>query len=43
MYSQLGIPMEHDPLGDGDNAVLRFAECSQLGLDGIVGVGHDVC
>jgi hypothetical protein len=30
-------------LGDGDNAVLRLAERSQLGLDSIVGVGHDVC
>lgn len=36
-----GIPMKHDPLGDGDNAVLRLAERGQLRLDGVVGVGHD--
>lgn len=34
------IPVEHDPLGDGDNAILRLAEGSQLGLDGIVAVCH---
>ena len=36
-----GIPMKHDPLSDGDNAVLRLAERRQLRLDGVVGVGHD--
>ena len=35
------VPMKHDPLGDGDNAVLRLAERGQLRLDSIVGVGHD--
>ena len=40
-YHTVGIPMKHDPLGDGDNAVLRLAERGQLRLDGIVGVGHD--
>ena len=33
--------MKHDPLSDGDNAVLRLAERRQLRLDGVVGVGHD--
>ena len=37
----VSIPMKHDPLGDGDNAVLRLAERGQLRLDSIVGVGHD--
>lgn len=37
----VGIPMKHDPLGDGDNAVLGLAERGQLRLDGVVGVGHD--
>ena len=37
----VGVPMKHDPLGDGDNAVLRLAERGQLRLDGVVGVGHD--
>ena len=35
------IPMKHDPLGDGDNAVLRLAERGQLGLHSIVRVCHD--
>lgn len=32
----VGVPMKHDPLGDGDNAVLRLAERGQLRLDGVV-------
>lgn len=35
-----GIPVEHDPLRDGDNAILRLAEGSKLGLDGVVAVCH---
>jgi hypothetical protein len=35
--------MKHDPLRDGDNAVLRLTERSQLGLYCIVGVGHYAC
>lgn len=31
-----GIPMKHDPLGDGDDAVLRLTERSQLRLDSVV-------
>jgi hypothetical protein len=35
--------MKHDPLRNGDNAILRLAEGSQLGLDRVVGVGHGAC
>lgn len=34
------VPMEHDPLGDSDDALLRFIEGRQLCLDGVVGVCH---
>lgn len=33
--------MEHDPLGNGDDALLRLIERRELGQDGIVGVSHD--
>jgi hypothetical protein len=35
--------MKHDPLGNGDNAVLRLAQRGQLRLYSVVGVGHDAC
>jgi hypothetical protein len=35
--------MKHDPLRNSDNAILRLAEGSQLGLDRVVGVGHGAC
>ena len=34
------LPVEHDPLGDGDDAILCLVQCAQLRLDGFVGVGH---
>lgn len=33
--------MKHDPLRDGDDAVLRLTERGQFGLYSVVGVGHD--
>lgn len=36
----MSIPMKHDPLRDGDNALLALVQSRQLGLDGIVCVGH---
>lgn len=34
------IPVEHDPLRDGDYAILRLVERGQLGLDRVVRVRH---
>jgi len=34
------IPVKHDPLRNSDNAILRLAERSKLGLDRVVGVSH---
>lgn len=34
------LPVEHDPLRDGDNAFLRLIESRKLCLDSIVGVRH---
>lgn len=33
-------PMEHDPLGDSDNALLGLVQSRKLGLDGIICVCH---
>jgi hypothetical protein len=35
--------MKHDPLRNGNDAILRLAEGSELGLDRVVGVGHGAC
>ena len=34
------LPMEHNPLGYGDYAVLGLAQRRELGENGVVGVGH---
>lgn len=36
------LPMKHDPLGDGDNALLRLIESRQFCLDSIIGISHRV-
>lgn len=33
-------PMEHDPLGDSDNALLGLVQSRKFGLDGIICVCH---
>ena len=37
---EVSLPVEHDPLGDCDDAVLRLVQRAQLGHDGVGGVGH---
>lgn len=39
-FMEHSIPVKHDPLGHGDNAVLRLIEGSQFGLYRVVGVRH---
>lgn len=38
------IPVEHDPLGHGDDAFLSLIECRELRLDGVICISHgDSC
>lgn len=34
------VPMKHDPLRDGDNALLGLVQSRELGFDGVVRVRH---
>lgn len=34
------VPMKHDPLSDGDNALLGLIQRRELGFDSVVGESH---
>lgn len=40
VQTQVYIPVEHDPLSDGHDTILRLVERGQLGLDRVVRVRH---
>ena len=37
------VPVEHDPLGNVDNAVLHLVESRKLGFDPIIRISHYYC